>query len=329
MTVALKANQWPDKTAGIICDDKGLYLVCKEILRQKSWQLAPLSENIDQLKKSRYANVVSCFIVVDSPALPATETLRVLYKDPRSRLTPTLVVCSSSSEADLIIYEKIFYVSPCPKPVTTTNFTHAFSKMLSTWEQPAFIALRKLAAIPDDINFNQKIEILDRLTTNPLAMPFALSALAQLLISQGMIKEAESKILEHAKIHIKNPAMLAICAWFYLSTRMPTQSLRFLEKLKSIAPSSTLLNLDLVSSYIGAGELSRAIDALHEWGRRNPGHPNIETYLAKLLIAEGKAESFERFGISKPIMQKILQDWDSFEIRSRSAENKPSSQKAS
>lgn len=329
MTVALKANQWSDKTAGIICDENGLYLVCKEILRQKSWQLAPLSENIDQLKKSRHANMVSCFIIVDSPTLPATETLRVLFKDPRSRLTPTLVVCSSPSETDLIIYEKIFYVNPCPKPVTAINFNNTFSKMLSNWDQPALVALRKIAALPDDINLTQKIEILDRLITNPLAAPFALSALTQLLISQEMMKEAESKLLEQAKLHIKNPGMLAICAWFYLSMRMPNQSIRFLEKLKSIAPTSTLLNLDLVSSYIGAGELSRAIDALYEWGRRNPGNPNLEIYLAKLLIAEGKTESFERFGISKPIMQKTLQDWESFEIRSRTAENKPSSQKAS
>lgn len=313
MTVGLKLNQWPEKTIGMICDEKGLFLIFKELLRLKSWQVATVSEKVEELLELRIANKISCFIVVDSPTMPATETLRVLFKNPRARLTPTFVLCSSSNSTDLTIYEKIFHVTPCPKPLTANNFNAAFAQMLSLWEQPSMATLRKLASLPDDGNQNQKIEILERLMSNPLAMPIAIAAVTQLLMSRNMCKEAEAKLLEQCKLHIKNPSMLAFCAWFYLSNRMPTQAVRFLKKLKSIAPTSSLLNLDLAAGYIGSGELAPAIQMVHEWGRRNPGHPQIENFLAKLLIADGQADAFERFGLSKQIMQKHLQDWETLE----------------
>jgi hypothetical protein len=94
---------------------------------------------------------------------------------------------------------------------------------------------------------------------------------------------------------------------------MPTQAVRFLEKIKTIAPTSTLLNLDLATAYISSGELSSAIQTLHDWGRRNQGHPHLENFLAKLLIADGRPDAFERYGLSKQIMQKHLHDWEALE----------------
>jgi hypothetical protein len=313
MAVSVALNHWSEKTVGMVCDEKGLLLIFKELLRLKSWQIANVFVKVDELLELRLTNRVSSFIIVDSPTLPATEILRVLFKNPRARLTPTLVLCSSSNQTDLIIYEKIFHVTPCPKPLTANNFNTAFAQMISHWEQPPMAALRKVASLVDEGNQSQKIEILERLMSNHLAMPLALSAVTQLLLSLNMFKEAESKLLEQCKLHIKNPAMLALCAWFYLSNRMPTQAVRFLEKLKTIAPTSTLLNLDLATAYISSGELSLAIQVLHDWGRRNQGNPQLENFLAKLLIADGRPDTFERYGLSKQIMQKHLHDWEALE----------------
>lgn len=306
--------QWPEKTAGVICDERGPLLILKELLRAKAWKVTPNSCSVEELLHLRSENRVGCFIVVDSPNAPATETLRILFKNSRARLTPTLVLCSNSNSTDLVIFEKIFHVTPCVKPLTSSNFNLAFSKMISLWEQPVMGALRKVATVPDTENISQKLEILTRLLASTLAMPLALSAATQLMISGKQIKEAESLLLEQCRLHTRNPAMLALCAWFYLSTKMPTQAVRFLEKLKAIAPTSTLLNLDLVAGYLGVGDIGLAINALNEWGRRNQGNQNYEAFMAKLLIADGRMEQSDKFGVQKASMQKVTHDWQTSEL---------------
>ena len=330
MTVGASLSQWPEKTSGLICDEKGLNLILKELLRPKSWQIMNATDTVEELVELRVQNKIGCFIVVDSPTMPATETLRVLFKNPRSRLTPTLVLCSSPNSTDLMIYERIFNVTPTAKPLTASNFNIAFSQMLTLWEQPPMAALRKLATLPDGENHHQKIAILERLKNSPTAMPIAISTIAQLLTSNGMFKEAEAKLIEQCKLHIKNPAILAICAWFYLSNRMPTQAVRFLEKLKTVAPTSTLLNLDLAAGYIGSGEIASALQVIFEWGRRNPGYPQLENTLTKLLLADGRADAFDRFGITKHTLQRHLQEWELLENgQVNSATTKPKEQNAS
>ena len=306
-------NQWSEKTAGIICHEKGPLLIFKELLRAKSWQLTTNTSNAEELVALRRNNKVSCFIIVDSPNSPATEILRLLFKNPRARLTPTLVLCSSSNSTDLLIFEKIYHVTPCIKPLTASNFNAAFSRMLSLWEQPAMGALRKVAMVSEEESIPQKLDILKRLLASTPAMPIALSAATQFMISANQIKEAESLLLDQCRLHTKNPAMLALCAWFYLGSKMPTQALRFLEKLKAIAPTSTLLNLDLVAGYLGSGDVGLAISALNEWGRRNQGHPNFELFMSKLLLADGRADQSEKFGVQKTSIQKVTQDWQAVE----------------
>jgi len=316
-------NLWPDRTAVLIGDEKNLYLVLKELLRALGWKIAVASGGVGAATQMKHEGSASCFIVVDTPTQPATEILRVLFKDSRTRLTPTIVITAGFDRVDRLIYEKIFQVHISAKPVTANNLSAAFKSMVALWEQPVMTALRKVSAISDQGNAAKKIEVLDRLTLHPTAMPFALASLTQILIDQGQYREAEQKLLELCRTNPQNPAMLAYCAWFYLAARLPGQAVRFLTKLKNIAPTSTLLNLDTAAAYLSMGDFSQAVNVMHEWHRRHPDNTFMEGYIARALIADGKHESANEYGISRLLTRKITEYWEHQENKSKTEKTNP------
>jgi predicted Zn-dependent protease len=175
--------------------------------------------------------------------------------------------------------------------------------------------LRKLAEISDDQNLDKKLEILNKLLADPIAMPIALASRTQIMLSSGLIKEAEEKLLSLCKVTPVNPATLAICGWFYLSAKMPVHAMRFLEKLRTIAPTSVLLNLDLASAQIASGDITKALNTLHEWARRNPGNEAVDERLARLLVADGKQSQAESYGVKRAKIQKCAESWVALEIK--------------
>ncbi len=306
---------WAEKKAGLLCDEKSLPALLRELLRQKSWDSITTDSNVHELKELRLSNKIGMFMIVDSPTLPATETLRVLFRDPRCRLTPTMIFSGSESTTDTLIYERIFQVTPCPKPITFGSFNACFDRVIKQWNLPSMLVLRKIAAMSDEHNLDKKIEILDKLLADPTAMPLALAARTQLMVAKHMVREAEDKLLSLCKIQPVNPATLAICAWFYLSAKMPVHAMRFLEKLKAIAPSSVLLNLDLASAQIASGELTKALNTTYEWARRNPGNDAVEERLARLLTADGKHSQAESHGVKRATMQNCTEIWAALELK--------------
>ena len=318
-----KNNLWPNRTAVLIGDEKNLYLVLKELLRALGWQIAVASGGVGAATQMKHEGGASCFIVVDTPTQPATEILRVLFKDSRTRLTPTIVITGGFDRVDRLIYEKIFQVHVSAKPVTANNLSADFKSLVTLWEQPVMTALRKVSAIADQGNSTTKIEILDRLTLHPTAMPFALASLTQILIVQGQYREAEQKLLELCRTNPQNPAMLAYCAWFYLAARIPAQAVRFLTKLKTIAPTSTLLNLDTAAAYLSMGDFTQAVNAMYEWHRRHPDNTFMEGYMARALIADGKHEHANEYGISRLLTRKITEHWQHLENTNKTEKTNP------
>jgi hypothetical protein len=307
--------EFSEKTVGILCDDKGLSPLLRELLRQKSWDSVITERDLHSLRTLRLSNKIDMFMIADSPTLPAVESMRVLFKDSRCRLTPTLIFTGHQSTADQLIYERIFQTVPCPKPVTYESFNSCMERLLNRWNQPAMVVLRKIAAIPDEQNLDRKIEILDKLLVEPNAMPLALSARTELLLSKNLPTEAEEKLLSLCKTTPVNPVTLAICAWFYISVKMPVHAMRFLEKLKTLASSSVLLNLDLASAQIASGEITKALNTLHEWTCKNPGNETFEECLAKLLVADGKHDSAEYYGVKRTTLQKCSESWAALELK--------------
>ncbi len=306
---------WSGRTAGILCDEKSLPALLRELLRQKSWESITTESDINSMKALRHTNTINVFMIVDSPSLPASESLRVLFKDARCRLTPTMVFTSNISTTDVLIYERLFQVTPCPKPITHGSFSNCLDRLMDHWNQPAMMVLRKLAEISDDQNQDKKLEILDKLLADPNAMPIALAARTQIMLSRHLIKEAEDKLLSLCKAAPVNPSTLAICAWFYLSVKMPVHAARFLEKLRNIAPTSALLSLDIASAQIASGEITKALNATHEWSQRNPGNEAMEERLAWLLVADGKQDLAESYGVKRTKLEKCAESWAKLEIK--------------
>lgn len=307
--------QWSRKTAGILCDEKSLPALLKELLRQKSWESVLIESDINSLKALRHTNAINMFMIVDSPSSPATESLRILFKDARCRLTPTMIFTSNISTTDLLIYERLFQVTPSQKPITYGSFSACLDRLIDLWSQPAMAVLRKLAEISDDQNLDKKLEILNKLLADPIAMPIALAARTQIMLSIDLAKEAEEKLLSLCKVTPVNPATLAICGWFYLSAKMPVHAMRFLEKLRTIAPTSVLLNLDLASAQIASGEITKALNTMHEWARRNPGNEAVEERMARLLVADGKQSIADSYGVKRAKIQKCAESWVDLEIK--------------
>jgi predicted Zn-dependent protease len=177
--------------------------------------------------------------------------------------------------------------------------------------------LRKLAEISGDQNHDKKLEILNKLLADPNAMPIALAAITQIMLLRDQTQEAEEKLLSLCKVTPLNPATLAICAWFYLSARMPVHAMRFLEKIRTIAPTSVLLNLDLASAQIASGDITKALNTTHEWALRNPGSETVEESLARLLVADGKQTLAENYGVKRANIQKCAESWVALEITDR------------
>ena len=61
---------------------------------------------------------------------------------------------------------------------------------------------------------------------------------------------------------------------------------------------------------IGAYE---ALRALQQWNNYFPGNPLIESYIARLMVAEGYQEKHESFVIPKSIVKRTLEAWQSFD----------------
>ena len=310
MKNAPKNKLWPNTSAIVVSDESNLYLLMKELVRSSGWRIdmPPCSPSaaIDHINNGS----AGCVIVIDSPTYPAHESLRVMFRDHRARLTPTMVMIPESHKFELTIFDKIFRVTVATKPLTPNNFIPSFRKMLRAWETPVMHTLRKVSYLYGSEHNAARKAILEKLIENPSALPYALPALTQIMIAEGLYKEAEKLILDKFRIHAKNPLMLAYCAWFYIEARMPHQAIKYLVKLKSIAPMSNAFNFDLATSHLACGQLGEALNVMREWHERHPGNGFMETFIARLLVAEGRQDMADSIGIPKGMVRKISDIWD-------------------
>jgi hypothetical protein len=308
-------KQWPLTSAIVISDETNLSLIIRTLIKTLDWNLeyttASPSFAIEQLQN----NTAKCLIVIDSPTLPAAETLRNLHKNGTARLTPTIVLAPENLQQDLQIYEKIFRVNFATKPLTPNNFISAFTTMLRTWEKPAMSGLRKLTPLIADDKMKFKLEILRKLRGDLLALPLALQAEVAILVSTGHPTTAELILLDAFKSFPNSLNVIAQLAWFYLNAKMPDQAILYLKKLKSIAAKSTIFNLDLAAAYIAKSELSTAIPYMMDWKNTHVGNEIIDAQIARILVAEGKIGLADALGVPKGIVKKTADIWDQFDHR--------------
>lgn len=304
---------WPNKRAVVVSEENHLHLLIKELVRSNGWkvELPPCSPRtaIELVKNGNAESV----IVIEALGSPVNETLRVLFKDPRVRLTPTLVLIQDENQSEQHVYEKIFKVAVAVKPLRPNNFIPAFNKMIKTWEQPVMHTLRRVAYASDKEPVDKRLAILNRLCFDEASLPFALSALLQMMMAEGHYKEAGKKVIKTFRDHHKNPAILAICAWFYISARIPQLALRYLTKLRGVAPGTSAFNFDIASTHLACGQFSDALNVMREWHEKHPGNPVVESYLARIIVADGKQDSTDIVRLPKNLIRKVAEYWDTLE----------------
>lgn len=307
-------NPWHNHDVLLICEDNNYYNIIREILRPLKWIVHLPAADASSARERQLSKPFAAIIVVESKKINAPEVLRVLFQTDRGRLTPTIVISNFTESLDIQILQKVFNVLIVSKPLIPIKFMSAFKDMVTHWEKPALFALRHLANLPADPNNDiMKITILEKLTSDQNASPYAMQAIISIMMEQGLYREAEKKILEYFRANPHNPGILAQCAWFYLDSRAPHYALKFLNKLKQMAPTSVVFNIDLALGHLACGHLEEALRTLQEWNNYFPGNPLIESYIARLMVAEGYQEKHESFGIPKSIVKRTLEAWQSFD----------------
>ena len=310
MNLPGSSKQWSQADVIVLSDETNLSLIIRELLKSLDWRIVLTTESPALAVEQLEIGLANCLIVIDSTSLSAAELLRSLYKNTTARLTPTLVLASENLRHDLLVYEKIFRTHIATKPLTPNTFLPAFKQMLRTWEVPAMAALRKLSPFHLDGKTSAKLDILRKLRADPIALPITLQAEVSVLLNQGKMAEAESQILESFKKLPSHPNLMAQLAWFYLTVKMPDQSIRYLKKLKAMAMTSSIFDLDLAAAHLAKSELNEAIPYLIAWKNTHPTNQLIDGQIARILVAQGQTDLSDTYGIPKGIMRKASEMWE-------------------
>ena len=77
---------------------------------------------------------------------------------------------------------------------------------------------------------------------------------------------------------------------------------------------SSAFNFDLAAAYMACGQLNEALTVLREWHNRHPGNTFMESFIARILVSEGRQEQADAIGIPKGMVRKISDLWDLTEI---------------
>ncbi len=314
-------SQWHNNDVLLVCEDTNYYNMIREILRPMKWMVHLPASDAQSARERLLAKTFAAHIVIESKKIPATEVLRVLFQSDRGRLTPTLVLTNFTEPLDIQIFKTIFSVTVISKPLVPIKIISAFKEMITFWENPALYALRHIAHLQEiKAGETTKIGILEKLAFDTQASPFAIQAIITLMMQQNLFREAEKKLLDHFRSNPQNPAILAQCAWFYLDSHAPYYALKFLTKLKQMAPKSVIFNFDLAIGHLASGRLDQALVFLKEWNDYFPGNPVVESFLARLIIAEGLAEKEVSFGIPQSSIKRAQEKWQVFEPQQVSSE---------
>jgi predicted Zn-dependent protease len=317
MRQADNTKLWPTKTAVVLSDESNLFLIIRGLLRSLDWNLDVTTDKVSGVMTEITNMRSTCMIVVDTPTYPAYEHLRIILRDPVARLTPVMVLVSETQRQDIAIYEKVIKAQVGTKPLTPNNFLPAFKSLIQSWQTPAMMGLRKVGYSLNTLQEDNAITLLRKLATDAGAKLIALEAEISLLLKKGRHREAEDRLLELFKSMPNNANIITQLAWFYMKCHMPDQALRYLEKLKSAAPFSTIFDLDIASCHIAAGRTADAITYLRAWHEAHPGNDFSETQLAKMMVSQGMINTTDTGNVSRQLLRKTEDLWDEIEHKSK------------
>jgi hypothetical protein len=290
-------------------EESNLYLILKNLVKSHDWVIEQFPCAPTKAVTLFHESNASGYIILDSPSIPAAESIKIIRQDARSIVAPTLVLLGESTNHAIDIYSRFFSVHIASKPITTNNFAPTFKKMLLFWNQPAVRALQQCVIKSTPQNREDTIAVLRKLLQVPETVSFALATLVLLYVDAGYFTEAETVLIDTLKKNTRNQAILAICGWFYMDCKMPTQALLFLQKLKQISVNSTILNLDIGAAHLASSNYDHALQEFLEWSTKNPGNDLMSNFIARLALANGRGSDLEGLNISSALMRKISDQW--------------------
>lgn len=301
---------WPNRTALLVGSDNISLKLFQDLLINMGWQTSTIMQSPQAILEALRQYSYACCVVVDSNRLPAHEVVRGVCKTPKGRLTPIFLYQAFLTEAEQLAYDKVLGVHTLHGPLNPFSFISAFNQMIHAWQVPAMGALRKLAIlVGSQIDQSKVIDALSKLANDQKAFIFAFQAKINLLVQLNGFKEAERCLLDELRAQPNSPAILLTCAYFYLDALLPFHALKFLNKLRGLTAGSTIFNLDIAAANLAMGHISAAIEALSEWHKKRPGSELIESYLARLLVAEGIHQDADQYGITREFAQRIKSLW--------------------
>ena len=297
------------KNALIVGAESNLHSIIKNLINTYDWNIEFPSCSAEQAIGYLNETKVNALIILDSPAVPAAESVRILRRDLRAIITPTMCILGNISKAEQDLFSKIHRLEVVCKPITTSTFYPIFKQMIKTWELPAMRALQQYVSKSNNDNRDVTIQILTKLLEVPETSALACMTLLHLHGQAGNYLEAETMLVATFKKSPSSPALLAICGWFYLDAKIPAHALRFLEKIKQLAPRATLLNLDIASANIATGNYDAALLALLDWDTANTGNELVPNYIARLALATGRQNSLSASELSPLLLRKVSEQW--------------------
>jgi thioredoxin-like negative regulator of GroEL len=309
-----KKSSWPDMTATVASTSENITLVLREIVKNSGWRVSNNTGYLDAALGELQHGYASLLIIDESPDLTGPEAVHTLISHPVGRLTPCLVILAEFSRMEAMYYKSVLGVMPVVKPLTPSKFLPAFDDLKRQWENPIFTIARKCAAAMTKGDFESVKPVLLKMTTVPTIEVYAATALSQIYLSEHKFKDAETILLQTFKRSPKSMGLLLSLARFYISAQMPHNALRFLERLKTSCNGTTLFAFDIALTALTLGKVDMALEHLTEWHRQHPGCQHVVQNIAKLLVAEGRAEDLEELlELNKALSKRIVDRWDKLE----------------
>lgn len=309
-----KKKLWPKQVAVIVSDAPNIHMLIKELIRSSGWLVEESTASIERATMLIKHGRASILIADDTPTLPASKVIRHMLQDPITILTPTISFLLENNKPEAAALQKLISLQLVDKPLTPSKFMPAFINLIRRWEQEPYFHLRRVAHLLTNSNDLSGIKLLLKINESPAVQHICAQTLGQILRRQGKIKEAENLLLTSLKRAPRELGTILCLADLYMKCAMPKMAHRLLLSTRSNFGNSLITLPDLIHAALLMNKVDDAIDSLFILQRANYCEEETNTYLARLLISEGRINEAETVLYNnKYSFKRILVGWEQAE----------------
>ena len=315
-----KKKLWPKQVAVIVSDAPNIHMLIKELIRSSGWLVEDSTSSIERAMMLIKQGRASILIADDTATLPASKVIRHMLQDPITILTPTISFILENNKNEAPALQKLLTLQLVDKPLTPSKFMPAFTNLIRRWEQEPFLHLRRAAHLLTNSNDLSGIKLLLKINESPVAQHICAQTLSQILRRQGKIKEAENLLLTSLKRAPRELGTILCLADLYMKCAMPKMAHRLLLSTRSNFGNSLITLPDLIHAALLMNKIDDAINSLFTLQRASYCKEETNTFLARLLISEGRINEAETVLYNnKNSFKRILVGWEQAESQAMTA----------